>query len=278
LRKLIDRFEAAKSATENWRFAAHRQVKFGDHVYLLKQGDPPRGIFAIGKVTDLPIRDPSPRPNERDWRVPITFYVMVDPTTGFLATERELQALPVPRHRWRTQSSGVSLEAEAARAIDRLASGAQWVRAEEASTDPFDPRSLEDAREKIRRAIVVRRGQRAFREELLKAYGGRCALTGCDLVDLLEAAHIVPYKGVDTNDVRNGLLLRADIHTLFDCGLLAIDSKAMKVVLASKVKRSSYRKLVGRKLRLPTDQSKWPSKAALDQHRSDAFGDRSFST
>ncbi|WP_336979879.1 HNH endonuclease signature motif containing protein [Altererythrobacter fulvus] len=54
------------------------------------------------------------------------------------------------------------------------------------------------------------------------AYEGRCAISGCDVREVLEAAHIMPYLGEETNDVRNGLLLRADLHTLFDLGLLKI--------------------------------------------------------
>ncbi|WP_200883691.1 HNH endonuclease [Archangium violaceum] len=52
------------------------------------------------------------------------------------------------------------------------------------------------------------------------AYGGRCALTDCEEPRVLEAAHIFPYHGPQTNHVTNGLLLRADLHVLFDLGLL----------------------------------------------------------
>ncbi|WP_169719739.1 HNH endonuclease, partial [Novosphingobium acidiphilum] len=56
----------------------------------------------------------------------------------------------------------------------------------------------------------------------MKAYDGKCAVTSCAIEPLLEAAHIHPYLGPKTNHVTNGMLLRADIHTLFDLGLLAI--------------------------------------------------------
>jgi putative restriction endonuclease len=76
----------------------------------------------------------------------------------------------------------------------------------------------EDMRDWALRCIAARRGQAAFRAALIDAYGGRCSITGCDAVEALEAAHISPYKGDHTNDVTNGLLLRADLHTLFDLG------------------------------------------------------------
>ena len=64
------------------------------------------------------------------------------------------------------------------------------------------------------------RAPHKFRDALIGAYAGRCAITGCSVLDILEAAHITPYLGPDTNHVTNGLLLRADLHTLFDTCLL----------------------------------------------------------
>ena len=84
----------------------------------------------------------------------------------------------------------------------------------EVDDDGFDPSNIEDARKRISRMIAQRRGQSAFRNNLFDAYGGRCAITGCEVPDVLEAAHIFPYRGEDTNKVVNGLLLRADVHTL----------------------------------------------------------------
>lgn len=80
--------------------------------------------------------------------------------------------------------------------------------------------SEEDARQRELRAVFLRRGQEKFRKDLINAYKSRCAVTGCNIVEILEAAHIIPYRGEHTNRCNNGLLLRADIHTLFDLGLL----------------------------------------------------------
>jgi hypothetical protein len=85
----------------------------------------------------------------------------------------------------------------------------------------FDPHSIYDARNRVRREIVQRRGQRKFREKLLKAYGYRCAICGCDCVDVLEAAHVPPYLDGATNHITNGMLLRGDLHTLFDLQKIA---------------------------------------------------------
>ncbi|WP_321947211.1 HNH endonuclease [Paraburkholderia sp. J10-1] len=130
----------------------------------------------------------------------------------------------------------------------------------------FDPHSVEDARRKTLAAIVRRQGQPAFRSNLLRAYGNRCAISGCDVPEVLEAAHIVPYKGPETNHVSNGLLLRTDLHTLFDLGLLAIEPSAEIVVVAEALRSTEYDALHGKKLRLPSDLKNRPSKDALTLH------------
>ena len=135
------------------------------------------------------------------------------------------------------------------------------------ASQAFDPRNAIDARERILAQIVRRRGQREFREKLLAAYEGRCAITGCDLVEVLEAAHIVSYRGPDTNDVQNGLLLRADFHTLFDLGLIAVEPESLKVVLAPSISGTSYRDFAGVRVRLPSNPCHRPSSAALNFHK-----------
>lgn len=90
-------------------------------------------------------------------------------------------------------------------------------------SEAFDASNLVDARRREMRAMAVRRGQPAFRRRDLDAYGGICAVSGFGTSVVLEAAHIIPYRGDHTNQVCNGILLRADLHTLFDLGLLRIE-------------------------------------------------------
>lgn len=133
----------------------------------------------------------------------------------------------------------------------------------------FDPSDATDARDKRLTAISIRGGQPAFRQALLSAYQARCAVTGCDVPRVLEAAHIYPYQGEQTNHVSNGLLLRADLHLLFDFRLISIDTKTKgyRVVVKRELKGTSYGGLSGRRLRLPQDPTVRPSKKALDWHR-----------
>jgi putative restriction endonuclease len=136
-----------------------------------------------------------------------------------------------------------------------------------APPEEFGLETMNDAREKILASIVRRQGQPEFRRRLLDAYDGRCAITECDVVDALEAAHIVPYCGPKSNHPSNGLLLRADVHTLFDLGLVSIDADAMTVVIAPRLAMSVYGELSGKPLRLPTATDLKPSRPVLDQHR-----------
>lgn len=114
------------------------------------------------------------------------------------------------------------------------------------------------------RAIGIRRGQRKFRDSLLKAYSQKCAISGCNVVELLEAAHIRPHAEKSNYAITNGLLLRADLHTLFDLGMLALNSQ-LRVELAPSLLNSEYKKLEGKKIQQPLHASQVPDKEALAQ-------------
>lgn len=106
-------------------------------------------------------------------------------------------------------------------------------------TNEFVP-SMTDQRNTVIRSIKERRGQTKFRNALIKRYGSRCVVTGCGVLEILEAAHITPYRGEAYNDPSNGLLLRADIHTLFDLNLMWIEPDTYKVVFDDKVLEDGY--------------------------------------
>lgn len=129
-----------------------------------------------------------------------------------------------------------------------------------------EPLDLTDARRRINAAIVARQGAGRFRNAALSAFQGRCAVTGCNVLEVLEAAHIVPYLGKATNVIGNTLLLRADIHTLFDRGLLSVCPETLKVRLADALKAEAYGNLEGQTVSLPSaDPGPW--KASLKQRQ-----------
>jgi putative restriction endonuclease len=96
---------------------------------------------------------------------------------------------------------------------------------------------------------------------------GKCAISSCDAEQALEAAHIQSYLGAETDRVENGLLLRADLHTLFDIGLLAVEPQTLTVLLAPRLTSGSYASLHGAKIRVPRHQALRPSPEALQAHR-----------
>lgn len=122
-----------------------------------------------------------------------------------------------------------------------------------------------DARQKMLRSISERRGQPKFRRELLAAYSYKCAVTGTSANEVLEAAHILPYINESRNHVQNGILLRADIHTLFDRFLLSIDED-YKIVISEKIMKS-YGKYHGMQMNLPIKPYQ-PNKNTLSVHYS----------
>ncbi len=134
-----------------------------------------------------------------------------------------------------------------------------------ASTLPFELVSAEP-QSRRQRAVLDRQGQQVFRMQVLEAYGGRCAITGEDCLDVLEAAHIQPYINIRSNDVRNGVALRADLHALFDAGLITVDDDH-HVRVSDRLGSDYYRGMAGRPVRFPTNRNNYPAGVALDYHR-----------
>ncbi|MEH1796807.1 HNH endonuclease [Nostoc sp.] len=122
-----------------------------------------------------------------------------------------------------------------------------------------------EARQKIAVSIVRRQGQSQFRQSLLKAYSCKCAITNFDAEAALEAAHIIPYIETENNNPSNGLLLRADLHTLFDLNLIVIDPKTMKVHISPVLKETEYKTIDGKEIRVPKDEMCRPNQEFLKQ-------------
>jgi hypothetical protein len=107
------------------------------------------------------------------------------------------------------------------------------------------PGSAIDRRRRILREISVRRGQKKFRDKLNRHYGGACQISGFDFVELVEAAHIDPYSESGDDSLHNGLLLRSDLHTLFDLGYLGIEPDTLRIRLHPSVRKGEYLRLDG---------------------------------
>lgn len=119
---------------------------------------------------------------------------------------------------------------------------------------------------RVLREIAARRGQSKFRKQLLGLYGAACAITHWDSEITLEAAHIVPVAKNGTSDVTNGILLRADIHTLFDLHCLSIDPECWEVRMAPFMQKTKYSELQGSPVNLPASLADYPSRKRLHEH------------
>ena len=104
---------------------------------------------------------------------------------------------------------------------------------------------------------VTRPQQRKFREKLIRAYNGRCAVTGESTDVVLEAAHLPGRDHTRHNRARDGILLRIDLHRLLDKGLMTFTAKGV-VQIAAEV-GPEYRKFHGRKIRFPKRKADRPA-------------------
>jgi hypothetical protein len=122
-----------------------------------------------------------------------------------------------------------------------------------------------DQRDYAQRLIAVRRGQRAFRQRLLQAFDGACCISGSRVEATLEAAHIRPFSETGSHASGNGLLLRADLHTLFDLRLVTVLPAGM-VRVAPALRGSEYEYYDGRQISEPLNAGNAPDRAALAEH------------
>jgi putative restriction endonuclease len=122
----------------------------------------------------------------------------------------------------------------------------------------------------------ARLGQGAFRVLVMDAYERRCAVTGEKTLPVLEAAHIKPYAEDGPHHVNNGLLLRSDLHKLFDHGYLTV-TPDLRLHVSPRLKADwkngrEYYAHQGAPLRFhPADSANQPSPEFLKWHNESRF-------
>lgn len=247
--RLLDGIEQRPDNIDAWLLrTGFRVMRPGDALWIYA-ADPYQYICALAQAVDI-------YPDGDDWYSSVVWS---------LEATRKLMRDPIPR-----SAFGQIAQRAAVRADETTAAVfAGWLRSRRIRLADLDgepdPNSAEDTRLRTMRNIVQRQGQAVFRQRLLDAYGRRCAVTGESVEEALEAAHIEPYLGRRSNLVTNGLILRADLHTLFDMHLIGVDPNG-KLVVSSRLDRSSYAKLHGRALALPRQAARRPSKRSLAAH------------
>jgi putative restriction endonuclease len=123
--------------------------------------------------------------------------------------------------------------------------------------------------------VKQRLGQGSFRVLVTDIYRRRCAVTGERALPVLEAAHIRPVSRQGTHRTSNGLLLRSDIHTLFDQGYVTV-SPDRRFRVSGRLKRDfdngeEYRKLAGKELWTPSAADDRPDPRLLEWHADTIF-------
>jgi putative restriction endonuclease len=123
--------------------------------------------------------------------------------------------------------------------------------------------------------IRPRLGQGAFRVLVTDTYNRRCAITQERTLPALEAAHIRPYSDGGEHEARNGLLLRRDIHSLFDAGYVTV-TPDLHFEVSRRIKEEfengrHYYKLHGKPIRPPDDTLRRPDPEALRWHNEHAY-------
>ena len=124
--------------------------------------------------------------------------------------------------------------------------------------------------------VLPRLGQGSFRALLTEVYGRRCAVTGERTLPVLDAAHIKPYKLFPRHELSNGLLLRSDLHRLFDDGYMTVDPVSRRIVVSRRIREEfengkDYYRLEGTVLREPIESVHRPLVDNLEYHASYIF-------
>jgi putative restriction endonuclease len=124
--------------------------------------------------------------------------------------------------------------------------------------------------------VRPRLGQGTFRIAVMDAYGRSCAVTTEHSLPVLEAVHIRPYAEDGPHEVANGLLLRTDIHKLFDAGYVTVAPDDLRFQVSRRLKDDyengrTYYALHGTEIHLPQDPADRPGRAFLEWHARESF-------
>ncbi len=123
----------------------------------------------------------------------------------------------------------------------------------------------DDTQEFVNVIRRVRKGQAQLRNKLMHVYEFQCCMTGTGPINVLEAAHIEKHSIGGINLSTNALLLRSDIHILYDDYLIAVHPNTMTIYVSPQLKLTSYWVLNGTLLKSRND-SKCPDEKKILEH------------
>jgi hypothetical protein len=211
------------------------------------------GLTATAEVREFQIVDetvavrsvsllPNPRLNNTDLKEPNEA-----PAVHEIAISRKVKLRPLTTEGWQEIYDAAQLKAQLSKDA-----------------------AQELARQKKLGEQATRRGQQDFSKTMRNSYKGRCAITGCATSDALQAAHIRVLKNRDDNHAQNGLLLRSDIHALFDALLITLSTDGKTVKISHSLTDPSYAYLENAKVFQPEEGLR-PSQKNIQDHRKRFF-------
>ena len=235
-----------------WGITANRKtVSVGDYVWIYAGWDIKR-VLAVGRVEDLP----TPTKGNPKYKGYSHSHVLLVRINNEMTLRLQKAKSHITYDQFKQWVPGAIRKANpnTSKVFDR------WIKQK-----PMSHQEHDDEVFQIRREVLQRTGQAKFRETLRTTYGDVCAISRTTEPTALVAAHIQPVKSKGRHSANNGMLLRADIHTMFDSGLISVDGN-YRIHVSSLVSDQRYLKLKGKKLHLPHDRRHWPSAQGLKQH------------
>ncbi|MCF8570461.1 HNH endonuclease [Gordonia sp. HY002] len=249
---------------EFWDITNAKDIRAGDDVFFWQSG---QSFVGWTRVTQdaVPIEETMPEApwNDRPYKRRFSFELVSDDLRtdirwGKMAAATGVRELP--------SNGQVSVPSGSEQFLRDLFNG---------STLPpgGDGDGYPDTRKKVTALIHRRQGQPQFRQKLLVAYRNKCAITGSSVTEILEAAHIQPYRGEHSHQTNNGILMRSDLHTLFDLHLITLefstDSSQILVRVSEPMRGTEYDQYDSHALSLPSARQDWPAQANLKAHHDD---------
>lgn len=125
------------------------------------------------------------------------------------------------------------------------------------------------------RLAPYRLGQQAFKAVVLDAYHEHCAITGTHIPPVLQAAHVRPVTAGGEHRLDNGLLLRSDVHTMFDRGYLSVDPR-YRLLVSPQLRKEfgngeRFYAQAGQVIELPARRIDRPNREFLEWHLDEIF-------
>jgi hypothetical protein len=261
-----------------WSCGRRQTIKKGDRVFLIRLGQEPKGVFGAGTVTrgsyqDLHWKPEKAKNKEMAWYVYAEYDILLDPESDAIVSRDSLDKPPFFGVHWSTQSSGINIPDTIAVELDRALKNLRRTQGQSPLRDLkiFENTYLNLAKTERETVVQSRVGQGKFRSDLIN-YWISCAVTGCEVVEVLRASHIKPWRectNAERLDIFNGLLLIPNLDNAFDSGLISFEDDG-KIKISKQLSRADSA-VLGIHPKMKLSKVEAGHKKYLDFHRKNIF-------